>query len=101
MDEILYYLAGIGFYETVGVAGFVCYIAAFGAVQFGVMDGNRVPFTLLNILAACLVGISLTAEFNLASALIQGSWVVIGMIGLIIRFCKTAPTHRPFQKPTY
>lgn len=96
MDVVLNYLAGIGLYETVGVVGFVCYIAAFGAVQLGLMDGNRLSYTLLNLLAACLVGISLIAEFNLASALIQGSWIVISLIGLTLRFCRVFPArHLP------
>ena len=93
MDIFVNYLAKLGPYESIGVAGFVCYTTAFGAVQFGLMDGNRMPFTLLNILGACLVGVSLTAEFNLASALIQGSWIVIGLIGLTLRFCRGLPTR--------
>ncbi len=94
MDAVLNYMAGVGLYESVGVAGFVCYIAAFGAVQLGLMDGNRLSYTLLNLLAACLVGISLIAEFNLASALIQGSWIVISLIGLTLRFCQAMPTRQ-------
>lgn len=101
MDIFFNYLAGLGFYERTGVAGFVCYITAFGAAQFGLMDGNRMSFTLLNILAACLVGISLTAEFNLASALIQGSWIVIGLIGLTLRFCRGLPTRSRTQKTQF
>lgn len=85
MYEISNYVAGLGFYECIGVTGFICYVTAFGSVQLGLMDGNSAPYSLLNILAACLVGISLFADFNLASALIQGSWIIIGLIGLALR----------------
>lgn len=98
MDMLLHYFAGVGLMESIGVAGFFCYIGSFSAVQFGMMDGNRLPFTLLNILAASLVGISLFAEFNLASALIQGSWIVIGMIGLGLRFFGAFPKRHQSQK---
>ena len=101
MDSIFNHLSGLGPYERIGVTGFVCYVTAFGAVQFGLMDGNRVSFTLLNILTACLIGISLTAEFNLSSALIQGSWIVIGLIGLTLRVFRGLPTHCLTQKTQF
>ena len=97
MDAISYYFTGLGAYQSIGVAGFIFYIASFGAVQLGLMDGNRFTFTLLNILAACLVGISLFADFNLASALIQGSWILIGLIGLTLRFCRYLPVRNRTQ----
>lgn len=94
MHSFIQYLEQLGPYETAGIAGFICYIAAFGAVQLGLMDGNQTPFTLLNILAACLVGISLIAEFNLASALIQGSWILIGLTGLCLRGYRRQPSAK-------
>ena len=45
-------------------------------------------------MAAALVAISLLAEFNLASALIQGSWIVIGTTGLALRVRKAWPRTR-------
>lgn len=89
MDVITTYFTNIGPLETVGVAGFICYISAFGSVQLGLMDGNSALFSMINILAASLVAISLIAEFNLASALIQYSWIVIGIIGLLLRVQKS------------
>jgi len=79
------YLSGLGPLEWVGVVGFICYISAFGAVQFGKLDGNSAGYSLANILAASLVAISLFAEFNLASALIQTSWIIAGIVGLVLR----------------
>ena len=66
----------------IGVAG---YIGSFMAIQFRLMCGNSCAFSLLNILSAAFVLISLTEHFNLASALIQISWIVIGMSGLLFR----------------
>ncbi|WP_298862222.1 hypothetical protein [uncultured Sulfitobacter sp.] len=100
MDVFFQYLWQLGPYEAVGVAGFICYIGAFGAVQLDLMDGNQTHFTLLNILAACLVGISLIAEFNLASALIQGSWIFIGLIGLCLRLYRSIPARQPSAPTT-
>lgn len=83
--------------ELVGVGGFVCYFFAFGAVQFGFLDGNSATYSLANIAAAVMVSISLFSEFNLSSALIQGSWIVIGVTGLILRVRKAWITSQLAQ----
>ena len=82
MTDIIQYFSTIGPFQTVGVAGFLVYIAAFASVQFGWLDGNSAGYAASNVLAATLVAISLFAEFNLSSALIQGSWIIIGLVGL-------------------
>jgi hypothetical protein len=96
MAELSNYFSALGWPQLIGVAGFLCYFLSFGAVQFRRLDGNGTLYCLANILAAILVSISLTAEFNLASAMIQGSWITAGLIGLIIRAraTKRAGAHR-------
>lgn len=66
-----------------GVLGFFTYLSAFAAVQFGRMDGNGLGYALSNMLAATLVGASLLAEFNLSSALIQASFLIVGAFGVL------------------
>ncbi|MGJ8583481.1 MAG: CBU_0592 family membrane protein [Marinosulfonomonas sp.] len=44
--------------------------------------GNGLTFTLCNMTAAALVGVSLFSEFNLSAALIQASYLFIGFIGV-------------------
>lgn len=94
MFEFLTTLTGLGAYELIGIIGFATYITAFGSVQFGLLDGNQALYSVANILAATLVGISLIKDFNLASALIQGSWIVIGLTGLALRAWKNRSRHR-------
>jgi len=91
MFEFSNYFKTLGLFELSGVAGFICYVVAFGSVQLGKLDGNSIAYSLANILAASLVAISLIAEFNLASALIQSSWIMIGMTGLALRTRKSRP----------
>ena len=94
MIDFFEYLSRLGYHEIAGVLGFITYLGAFGSVQFGVLDGNSTAYSLANILAASLVAVSLAAEFNLASALIQGSWIVIGLAGLALRAWKAWPSTR-------
>lgn len=104
MTDIIHYFSAIGPLQTVGVAGFLVYIAAFASVQFGSLDGNSAGYAASNVLAATLVAISLFAEFNLSSALIQGSWILIGLCGLARHFRRRARmstrpvAHRHFQE---
>lgn len=79
------FLSELGPYQLAGLGGFALYICSFSAVQFNWIDGNSCGYSITNIAAASLVAISLIADFNLASALIQGSWILIGMTGLALR----------------
>lgn len=85
MVEVSQYLYAIGPLQLIGMMGFLVYIFAFGCVQFGCLDGNSVSYSLYNVLAASLVAVSLFAEFNLSSAFIQGSWILIGLSGVLKR----------------
>ncbi len=77
--------ADLALLQAAGVLGFLLYIGSFSAVQFALMNGNGMAFSIANTFAAVLVAMSLIAEFNLASALIQGSWIVIGIAGIATR----------------
>ncbi|MDA7428670.1 hypothetical protein PGB28_09380 [Primorskyibacter aestuariivivens] len=71
--------------RMIGVLGFFFYIGGFAALQLEVLDGSGITYSVVNILAASLVLISLAGDFNLASAMIQASWIVIGFSGLSLR----------------
>jgi hypothetical protein len=85
MSDFTEYFSNLGPLELIGVAGFLVYMLSFACVQLNAMDGNGVLYSLSNVLAASLVAISLIAEFNLSSALIQGSWIIFGLCGVMLR----------------
>ncbi len=72
--------------QAFGVLGFLLYIAGFAALQTGHLDGNGLAYTLCSVSAATCVLISLAGAFNLASLLIQVSWICIGIFGIWRRF---------------
>jgi len=103
MVEVSHYLHAIGPLQVIGMIGFLVYIFAFGCVQLGYLDGNSLSYSLYNVLAASLVAISLIAEFNLASAFIQGSWILIGLTGALRRslsgrFCLRMSAESPASR---
>ncbi len=69
--------------QLFGLAGFATYLGGFSAIQFGLLDGNSRLYSLISITAASFVLMSLMEHFNLASALIQISWITIGVSGII------------------
>jgi len=69
-------------FELLGVLGFVFYMLSYGLLQFGKISGHSYCYTIMNMLAAGLVLISLLHQFNLASVLIQVSWIIISLFGL-------------------
>lgn len=91
MDHIVRYAESLGLLETLGVVGFVFYISAFAAVQWGLMNGNSTSYSLANVMSSSLVALSLIAEFNLSAALIQGSVIIIGVTGLCLRLRRKRP----------
>ena len=79
-------LSALFSYDTVGLIGVALYIAAYGALQFGWVQGSGYAYTLMNLAAAALVLVSLVESFNLSSAIIQITWIVISIFGLARMF---------------
>ncbi len=69
--------------NAVGLVGVLIYLGAYAALQFGIIAGQSYRYALLNIAAATCVLISLTAAFNLSSALIQICWIAISAGGIV------------------
>ncbi len=75
--------------EAIGVVGFLTYIIGFKLVQTGHICGNGMAFAMTNVVAASLVLVSLVGAFNLASFLIQISYIAIGLFGIGLRLRKS------------
>lgn len=80
-------------YTLLGLAGAAGYIASYGLLQLGLLDGNGVRYSVANVVAACLMLVSLTDQFHLGAAIIQIIWVVIGVAGLMMRMLRRPPAQ--------
>lgn len=69
-------------YDWAGYAGVAIYLGAYICLQLGLIRGTGYRYATLNMVAAIFVLVSLSAEFNLASAIIQSCWVVISLVGI-------------------
>ena len=89
--------------QFVGVVGFMIYISSFFSVQCGHLCGNGILFPVLQVTAATCVLVSLASAYNLASFMIQTSYIAIGLYGIAIRLRRVRAGRKragtPIQKP--
>ena len=68
--------------DLVGMTGVACVLAAFFLLQIEKVRGDSLLYLLLNLAGACLLIVSLTVTFNLASFVIEVCWLAISLFGL-------------------
>ncbi len=92
-------IPGIQWHDAIGIVGVVLYIGNYTFLQLRLLNAsghNHRNFTLyssVNLTAASLLLVSLSQDFNLAAALIQGAWVLISTVGLLVRW-RSRPRRR-------
>ncbi len=72
-------------YDAIGVAGFGLYVLNYTLLTVHKVSSHQIRYFTINLFAAAMVLIGLTSAFNLASALIQGFWIVISVVAIAIR----------------
>lgn len=75
-------VAGFGFPDLIGVCGTLMVGLAYLATQMRWMNSDDLAFPVVNLIGSLLIGFSLWHNFNLASALMEGFWIVISLIGI-------------------
>lgn len=78
------HFAELGPLDGFGFAGVVLYVLAYLLIALRRVTGNSIWYYTLNLIAAVFVMVSLTAKFNLSSALIQGFWIATSGIGIFM-----------------
>lgn len=83
-------------YKIAGIFGFLIYAINYLRICLAAKASPGTDFFLANILAATLVLISLSANFNIASALIQIFWIMVSLVAVRRRF---KPASGDVQSP--
>lgn len=84
---------GLDIYTTAGFVGAAIVIAAYFANQQSWLSSEDWRYPLANLLGACLILVSLSVQWNLPAAVIEGFWAAISVYGLLRR----RPPHRPSE----
>ena len=69
-------------FEAMGLVGVAFYLGSYASLQFGIIDGKRMIYPFLNVMAASCVLVSPFENFNMSSLLIQVSWITISLYGI-------------------
>ena len=69
-------------FDWVGLAGTGMVLVAFFLLQSGRLNGNGIPYQLLNLFGASGVLVSLLGTFNVSVFLLEAVWVAISAYGI-------------------
>jgi len=68
--------------DVAGVAGVVLILIAYAGATAGKLDPKQWPALTLNLVGALLILWSLSVDFNLSAALMEGAWALVALAGL-------------------
>lgn len=69
--------------DVAGVFGVLLILVAYAGATAGRLDPKQAPALVLNLTGALLILWSLTVDFNLSAALMEGAWAMVAVVGLI------------------
>ena len=69
--------------DIAGVFGVVLILIAYAGATAGKLDPKQWPALALNLAGAVLILWSLSVDFNLSAALMEGAWAVVAVLGLV------------------
>ncbi len=72
--------------DAIGSFGALIVVAAYFATQMRMMNSDDLAFPVVNLLGSVLIVYSLVYNFNLASMLIEGFWILISIVGIVQHF---------------
>lgn len=70
-------------FNFIGFVGVFCYLGSYFLLSLKKLDGNGYAYLYINLFGALFVAISLIDNFNAPSFVIQTSWIVLSIYGII------------------
>ena len=72
-----------GLLDLLGNIGVVLLIITYLALQLNKLSSDGLPYSLLNLIGASLISVSLLGNFNLSAFVIEVFWALISLIGIV------------------
>lgn len=69
--------------DAAGVFGVLLILIAYAGATAGKLDPKQWPALVLNLVGALLILWSLSVDFNLSAALMEGAWAIVAVLGLV------------------
>lgn len=75
--------------DFIGIVGVLITILAYMLLQLEKIEAKDLIFSVLNTLGALLIIVSLLYDWNLASFIMESTWMMLSLYG-ILKYYKTA-----------
>ncbi|WP_269514967.1 CBU_0592 family membrane protein [Brevundimonas subvibrioides] len=69
--------------DLLGIFGVLLILVAYAGATAGRLDPKQWPALCLNLIGALLILWSLSVDFNLSAALMEGAWALVAVAGLV------------------
>lgn len=69
--------------DLTGILGVIVIIIAYLLLQLEKMDAKDLGFSVLNTIGALLIIISLLYDWNLASFIMESTWMMVSLYGIV------------------
>ncbi|ADK99448.1 CBU_0592 family membrane protein [Brevundimonas subvibrioides] len=69
--------------DLAGIFGVLLILVAYAGATSGKLDPKQWPALCLNLSGALLILWSLSVDFNLSAALMEGAWALVAIAGLV------------------
>lgn len=79
--------------DFLGIIGVALILITYLLLQLEKLHSTSLSYSLANGLGAGLIVLSLLFKFNLPAFIIEASWVVISILG-ILRYFRNRPEHK-------
>jgi hypothetical protein len=76
--------------DLIGLSGVTCIVTAFALLQVGKLKLDELPYSLINLIGAVLIFISLMFNWNLASVVMECIWMSFSAYGVAKNLWKRA-----------
>ncbi|MDP3465544.1 MAG: hypothetical protein Q8R86_07220 [Sulfuricurvum sp.] len=74
--------------DLIGIVGVLIIIIAYMLLQLEKIEAKALSFSVLNTLGALLIIVSLLYDWNLASFIMESTWMMLSLYG-ILKYYKT------------
>jgi len=71
-----------GLFDLLGSIGALLLMITYLLLQLDRISSSSIAYSLLNLIGATLITISLTSKFNLSALVIEVFWILISLFGI-------------------
>ncbi len=75
-------MTALGWHDAVGIAGVALILVAYFALLSERLSSRDLGYSVLNLVGAILITVSLAIDFNLASLIIEIFWMAVSLYGI-------------------